>query len=94
MHLLLEWRQMAEHVQVGGNRECIVGVPPSGHKTGGYSASLVTFLSSTGKPTDGGQVYVLVLRFPNCFVPAFYLNTPVKNKRAKLPNLQNKLFSL
>lgn len=53
---------MAQHVHAGGNRECIVEVPPSGHRTGGYWTSLVTFLSSTGKPTDGGQVFLLVLR--------------------------------
>lgn len=54
---------MAEHVQTVGNRECIVEVPPSVQRTGGYSTSLVTFLSSTGKPTDGGQVFLLLVRF-------------------------------
>lgn len=54
---------MAEHVQVGGNRDCVLEVPPSGHKTGGYSNSLVNFVSSTGKPADGGQVFLLELRF-------------------------------
>jgi hypothetical protein len=30
--------------------------------------------------------------FPHCFLPAFYLTSPVKNERAKPPNLQTNNF--
>ena len=58
----------------GGNRECVVEVPTSGHNTGGYSSTLVIFLSSTGKSTAGGQVFLRILKFsPIASCPSFIL---------------------